>query len=78
MVKNFWIRGQELANAFGLLFGGIGIAILGYQMSNELIMFLGTASTTLFAILCIGMIFLSIRDAIFHHKNFFVSLPFKG
>ena len=78
MVLNQWLRGKELANTLGLLCGGVAIAIMGYQMPNKWVLGLGVISTSLFATLCLIMLVLAVRDAIFHPKDFFMSLPSRG
>jgi len=78
MVQNIWIRGKEFANFLGLLCGGIGIVIIGIQILNKLVLIFGIVASALFAVLSVITIFLIFRDAIFHSKHFWVSLPLKG
>jgi len=75
---NIWIRSKEFANMLGLLCGGLGVAIIGSQIPNTWVKWLGIESTILFVIICIFIVILAIRDAIFHPDKFWVELPWRG
>lgn len=77
MVLNQWLRIKEIANTLGLLCGSVATIILGDQIKNKWISLLGTISTSLFSVILILIILLTIRDAILYRKKFFVSLPLK-
>lgn len=62
-MKHPWIRIQDIANMVGLLLGAISIFIVGQQINNALVKFMGLASLVIFIILLIILLYLCFKDS---------------
>jgi len=65
-MKNLLLRGKDIASVLGLVCGGLAITILGIQINNSWIFFLGGLSLVIFLLFFILNVILLIRDFIKH------------